>query len=162
MSGTGRNPKAPWPLNELEAGCLHHLSQRSEVRLPPPGPPDRIEHRDGAAAKEQRIRQIDRVADDQRSRADAPHSLERPVRIAQVQEEASEVDEVELPHVVWSKVVNAQFPALDGGPKGAPRDLESDPAPRPSGQRRRRLRSAVRRPLPAMRVVDVDRQDLLG
>ena len=110
-----------------------------EVGLPPPGPPAAVEGRHRLAPVEQGLGQVDRVDDHGLAAADRAHRRERPDRVAQVEQQAADVDEVEASDLVRVEVVDAQLAPLDRRPERVAGELEAGAASLALAERRDHL-----------------------
>src|SRR4051795_8368176 len=156
-----RDEVRPRAAHDPEARALEHAVKGGDVGLPPPRLVDPVQPRDRRARAQEARDELDGLRDDQRPAGPRVDALERPHRVAQVQQQRAEEDEVEAPVALGVEVVDAEVEALDLRAERLLGQLEARPPP-PEGREvlgaavRRGGEAHARRPVPARGVVDVD------
>src|SRR5437588_3895655 len=112
MALARRHVEAQGRTVDVETGRANEPDQTGEVVLPPPWPSVAIEFGDRSSGVDQRERQVDVVHQQHLPTAHGSDALESSHRVAQVEEQAADVDEVELAEIRRIQVVDA--PLLEG------------------------------------------------
>src|SRR5438067_3804457 len=156
----GRHVDPARALDQIEPAGLDHPPETGLVRIPPPRPPAPVEGCDREPREEEGEGKVDPVDHDHRPVADRAKPFQRSHRVAQVHEQAAEVDQVEPPSDLLVDAVHAQLEPPHRRAERLVGDLEPAAVRLPPADRLVHRGLAVHGPVPLLGIEDVDRDHL--
>src|SRR5438132_10568457 len=124
MAAAGGHVEPPGRSIQREARRPDHASEPRGVRLPPPRAALPVERRERSSGMSQREAQVDVVDQQQLTPTHGPDALEGTNRVAQVEQQAPDVHEVELARLGRIEVVDAPLLEANAGAQRRVRDVE--------------------------------------
>ena len=155
-----RHEEARWAVDDSETGGFNEATQRGGVGLPPPRPADSVEGRDRSTVKQQRQVSIDRVDEQSEVAANSADLAERADRVAEVQQQAADVNEVKRSEFVRIEVIHVAIEPRHRRTEGIRRDLEAFTCALALANLLNDLWRAVLRPIEVGGVEEIDGDNL--